>query len=319
MHFQLLSPATRRRRSGRAGVLRGLLWVAALQMPATDASCATAHPLDPGYEAVLRVVDRLSGPSHDWRQRGVAVDRVYDTHVMHHVNAMPEVSTRALGVMLRATHAAAVASKHPRYSDIALRIGMQLRAQGALQPADIRAGAIIAMISRDAAALTASSPWAPAFNGVPLARLPETAREFEYWTAAPDGASYLTAIADMASLKIVVIAHPACGFTRAAAAATRADPELRQMLSGSRALWLAPQDGTLDPRIFSAWSARHPGLPIHPVSRQTGFPDVGYWGTPTFYILRDGKVAARVVGWPAGGNKAALQKAFADAGTAAVP
>lgn len=319
MHLQLLNAAKRHQRIGRASVLRGLLWIAALQMLSPAASCAAGQSLDTGYAAVLRVVDRLSGPSHGWRERGVEVDRAFDTHVMHHVDALPALSTQELGVLLRATHAAAVASKQPRYSEIALRIGMQLRAQGALQPADIRDGAIIAMISRDGAALTPSSPWASAFKGIRLPRLPDHGQDFEYWTAATDGASYLTAIADMASLEVVVIAHPACGFTRAAADAAHADPELRRMLSGSLALWLSPQDGTLDPRIFTDWSERHPDLPIRIVARQSGFPEFRYWGTPTFYILRDGKVAARVVGWPRGGNKAALQKAFADAGIPAVP
>lgn|GEM_PF-799534 len=319
MHLQLLSSATQRRRSGRAGVLRGLLWIAALQMLTPAASCAAGQSLDLGYAAVLRAADGLSGLDHGWRTRGVAVDRAFDRHVMPQVDALDGLSTQELGVLLRATHVAAVASKQPRYSDIALRIGMQLRAQGAVQPADIRAGALIAMISRDGASLTPSSPWAPAFNGAPMPTLPETRRDFEYWTLAADAASYRTAIADTAALRIVVIAHPACGFTRAVADAARADPELGRMLSGTGALWLSPQDGTLDPRIFTDWGARHPDLPIRIVARQSGFPEFGYWGTPTFYILRDGKVAARVVGWPAGGNKAALHKAFADAGIATGP
>ena len=118
----------------------------------------------------------------------------------------------------------------------------------------------------------------------------------------------------MTALNIIVIAHPTCGFTRAVADAVRADPELLRMLSSSRTLWLSPQDGTLDPGIFTDWSERHPALPIHIAARQSDFPDLGYWGTPTFYILRDGNVVARVVGWPRGGNKAALLQAFAEAG-----
>ncbi|MEG0184915.1 MAG: hypothetical protein RR704_15865 [Stenotrophomonas sp.] len=237
-------------------------------------------------------------------------------HAMHHLDALSALCTQDLRMLLRATHAAAVASKHSRYSGIAQRIGMQLKGRGALQSADIRDGARIAMISRDGSALTSGSMWSSAFNGARPPTLPKATADVDYWTPDPDGAGYGKATAEIASLDILVIAHPTCGFTRAAADAAQTDPELRSMLSGRRALWLSPQDGTLDPRVFIDWRERHPDLPIHIVGRQSGFPELGYWGTPTFYILRDGKVVARVVGWPSGGNKAALQKAFADAGIA---
>lgn len=315
MHVQLLIAALRRPRV----MMRGLLPVATTLAMILSSPCAAGVSLEEGYATVQGTWESLSGPDHDWRERGAQVDRAFDTGVLPHTATLSRLSTPDLRVLLRATHAAAVAGKQPHYSAIALRVGVELRKRGELQPADARAGATIAVLSRDAAALAPVSPWRAAFNGRPVPRWPRVTKPFEYWTPSADGASFRAAHADMAALKIIVIAHPACGFTRAVAEAARADPDVLRILSGSRALWLSPQDGTLDLRIFTDWAERHPDLPIQVVARQTDFADFGYWGTPTFYILRDGRVAARVVGWPRGGNKAALQKAFADAGIAAEP
>ncbi|HCR32254.1 MAG TPA: hypothetical protein DIV57_02635 [Stenotrophomonas sp.] len=309
MHVQLLIMALRLPRT----VMRGFLPVATMLAVILSFPCAAGESLEEGHAIVQRTWERLSGPDHDWRERGAQVDRVFDTSVLPHTGTLSSLAASDLRVLLRATHAAAVASKQPRYSTIALRVGLELRRRGELHPADARAGAAIAMLSRDATALTPASPWLAAFNGRPVPRFPDVIRPLEYWTPGPDGESFSSAQADQASLDIIVIAHPACGFTRAAAEAARTDPELMRVLSGPRALWLSPQEGTLDPRIFRDWNDRHFDLPIHIVARQSGFSEVGYWGTPTFYTLRDGGVVARVVGWPRGGNKAMLTKAIADA------
>lgn len=315
MHVQLL---TRTPCSPRSAI-GGRRWVGLLLALLLATPCAASEPLDEGHAALLQTIDHLSGPTHHWHERAARVDRAFDTYLLPQLGVLSERSTQDLRVLLQALHAAAVAVKQPRYSTLALRVGAELRARGALQPADTRVGAIIAMLTRDARALSPTSPWVPAFNGRPLPQLPDTARAFEYWMPGPEAGGIHTATAQMAELDIIVIAHPTCGFTRAAADAANADPELLQMLSGRRTLWLSPQDGTLDTGIFSDWSERHSELPIHIVARQSDFPDIGYWGTPTFYILRDGSVVARVVGWPRGGNKAALQQALGAAGISAVP
>lgn len=315
MHVQLLIAGKRHPRIGHAVVLRAILWAAAVLHAATLAwPCMAGESLEEGYAAVLHTVDRLSGPDHAWHDRGTQVERAFQTQVLPHARALPTLSTQDLRLLLRAIHAATRATRQPDHSGLAMRVGLQLRARGALLPADMREGAAIAVISRDRTALTSSSPWGPAFDGRPLPQMPEVAQRFEYWTPASDGTTYSSGVADMASLDIVVIAHPACGFTRAVADAARADPQLLQMLSGARSLWLSPQDGTLDARIFTNWSRHYPDLPIRLAAHQSAFPGFDYWGTPTFYVLRDGEVVARVVGWPRDGNKTALLQAFTNAG-----
>lgn len=313
MHIQLLT--TTRWHPGRGGIA-GLLICLLATLPAAvlAAPGPACDGLDEGYAAVLRSVDGLSGPDHDWRDRAAQVEQVFDAHVQPQVPMMPTLCTGELRTLLQATRAAATAIKTPRYSALALAVGERLRERGALLPADIRDGAAIAMTTRDGYSLKASSPWSPAFAGRPLPQLPEGIRPFEYWTPLPGTGGYGRAVADMRSLDVVVISHPGCGFSRAAVDAAMQDPALHGLLSGARALWISPQDGTLDPRIFVDWAENHPQFPIHIVARQSGFPRFGYWGTPTFYILRDGKVAARVVGWPRDGNRAALLQAFSDAG-----
>ncbi len=315
MHVQLLIAVMRHPRIGHAMVLRASLWTVAVLYAATRAwPCMAGETLEEGYAAVLHAMDRLSGPDHAWHDRGNQVEYTFQAHVLPHARALPALSTQDLRLLLRAIHATTRATRQPDHSGLAMRVGLQLRARGALLAADMREGAAIAVISRDRSALKPSSPWAPAFGGHPLPQMPEAVQRFEYWMPSPDGAAYSSGVADMASLDIVVIAHPACGFTRAVADAARVDPQLLQMPSGVRSLWLSPQDGTLDTRIFTNWSKRHPDLPIRIAARQSAFPAFDYWGTPTFYVLRDGEVAARVVGWPRDGNKTALVQAFAKAG-----
>jgi hypothetical protein len=318
MHIQLLTTTHWHPPLGRGGIVRLLFCLLAMPAALLAAPGHVSPDLEEGYAAVLRSADGFPGPDHDWRARAAHVEKVFNARVQPQVASMHTLSTGELRTLLQATRAAATAIKTPRYSALALAAGERLRERGALLPADIRDGAAIAMITRDGYSLTPSSPWSPAFAGRPLPRLPEGIRPFEYWTPLPGTGSYGRAVADMRSLDVVVISHPGCGFSRAAVDAAKQDPALHGLLSGARALWISPQDGTLDPEVFIDWTANHPDFPIHVVARQSGFAGFGYWGTPTFYILRDGKVTARVVGWPRDGNRAALLQAFSEAGIRSV-
>lgn len=111
--------------------------------------------------------------------------------------------------------------------------------------------------------------------------------------------------------KIVVIAHPLCHFTQNATRAIEANPTVRTAMS-NHAVWIAPPDRNMDFGAFSEWRDAHPDAPIFVAYSYSSWPEVGEWGTPTFYFFENGRLIHTVVGWPKGGRmndlKEGLQK-----------
>lgn len=107
------------------------------------------------------------------------------------------------------------------------------------------------------------------------------------------------------SARIVIVAHPLCHFTQNAVRELSGMPDLWNTLT-KHAIWISPQDGRLDAKVFGAWNKAHPGAPINIVYRQAEWPMIDLWGTPIFYFFKNGKLVTKVVGWPAGGHTAEL-------------
>jgi hypothetical protein len=107
------------------------------------------------------------------------------------------------------------------------------------------------------------------------------------------------------NLKILVVAHPGCGFSRRAADEIGKDPSLSRLFE-SRAQWLAPQDANLDASAFRNWNEAHPDLSMLIAHDADELPQLTTWATPTFYFLREGRVIDKVEGWPKGGRRDAL-------------
>lgn len=112
---------------------------------------------------------------------------------------------------------------------------------------------------------------------------------------------------------IVVVAHPLCHFTRNAVGAIESDPVLHALFK-RHSLWIAPQDGHLELQAFRTWNALHPDEAMAIAYRQSDWPSIDGWDTPTFYFFRNGRVAAKVVGWPAEGHRDALLTAARNIG-----
>lgn len=113
--------------------------------------------------------------------------------------------------------------------------------------------------------------------------------------------------------QILVVAHPLCHFSRNAVAAIEGDPALRGIFLG-HSRWLAPVDRKLHVDVLRNWNTTHP-IARHSIAyRRQEWPGVDSWNTPTFYFLRDGKVVARVDGWPHEGHRQELLEAAAAIG-----
>lgn len=108
---------------------------------------------------------------------------------------------------------------------------------------------------------------------------------------------------------VVAILHPLSQPSQEAATAINADPALVAALKG-HATWLAPPEGDLHQSTFEEWNRTHPNEVMTLAYRRSEWPSFDSWDTPTFYFFNQGKLVAKVAGWPKDGNTAALVAAM---------
>lgn len=114
-------------------------------------------------------------------------------------------------------------------------------------------------------------------------------------------------------VRILVIAHPLCHFTRGAIADIESRPALERIFA-AHSVWVSPADRDIDMSPFQAWNEAHARTPIALAYAAAGWPEVRIWQTPTFFFLRDGKVVGEVVGWPKEGNVESLERELSGLG-----
>ncbi len=103
------------------------------------------------------------------------------------------------------------------------------------------------------------------------------------------------------SAEIVIISHPICHFCNRAAIAINSDQELSQIFA-NHAQWLIPPDSRFYLDAVNQWNSKFPNFTMKYIEKSSDFTMLDYWGTPTFYFLKDGSVVDKVVGWPKEGN-----------------
>lgn len=107
--------------------------------------------------------------------------------------------------------------------------------------------------------------------------------------------------------QLMVTSHPHCGPSAQLLEDAMNDEELKGLLSG--ALWLVPTGARLSTASIAAWNERAPWASLHLVNAHAEWPEITYWGTPTFYFVKDGDVLEKVVGWIPGESRGALMSA----------
>lgn len=109
-----------------------------------------------------------------------------------------------------------------------------------------------------------------------------------------DGRSMTRRTFDLATpTRIVVVAS--CHFSRDAARAIAADPELKSLFS-EHAVWLADPREQLDD--VRQWNDEFPDQPIHVAWDRREWSMLDDWAMPTFYVFHRGKLVDRWSGWP---------------------
>lgn len=83
------------------------------------------------------------------------------------------------------------------------------------------------------------------------------------------------------------------------------DPHLSAFLRG-RATWLAPVNRRIGLDVLLSSNDAHAATPLVLTDRREDWPFIRIWSTPTFYVLKDGKLVGAFEGWPEGGRRPEL-------------
>jgi hypothetical protein len=106
--------------------------------------------------------------------------------------------------------------------------------------------------------------------------------------------------------ELVMVVGSGCHFSRDALAALRADPALLARLRQANLTLVTPPRAPIPFRYLAEWNAANPTLPLRVPYNASEWETIAEAGTPEFFVFRDGKLAGHLIGWPRGGNAAAL-------------
>jgi len=108
---------------------------------------------------------------------------------------------------------------------------------------------------------------------------------------------------------VLVIADPACHFTRDAVISITDDPQLHAYFA-QHSKWLAPDGLSLRLDEMVDWNRALPDYALSLVNDVHAWDGVDYWDTPTFYFYEGGRGALTIRGWPPAGHLAELKEAI---------
>jgi hypothetical protein len=113
----------------------------------------------------------------------------------------------------------------------------------------------------------------------------------------------------MQPVQLIVVAHPGCGFTRAAARALAGDPRLADLIE-AHATWIVPPSLESDFEPIRSWNRDNPDRQMRLVYRRSEWPMIDLGGVPQFYFLKEGVVVHHVRGWRDNGQLAQIAEGF---------
>lgn len=242
------------------------------------------------------LVEALSSVHHQTRA-ALIVQRYRE---LYPAGIAERATARYLRSRFEAAEVAAFYSHDSSLADELLQLHVALANRGASTPGDAQAvlGTLILVRKLEDARIFGSA------EGIDQARqLPVLERAAPAGGDSPSllrisGGVLLEEPVDLASgTRVVVVANPACYFSQRADAAIANDGPLAEELQRS-ALWIVPPSRDLQLDTLRAWNDAHPRQRMFMVYRTIQWSFVDDWSTPVFYVLDDGKLAAKITGWP---------------------
>lgn len=194
----------------------------------------------------------------------------------------------------------------------------EMQRRGIAQPDDLRQIYDALLLARrfdEAARYAAAHPQA----GLPM--MPAIVDAFgthasgpTVWRSSADGATLTRTLLDTQGTTILVTAG--CHFSADAAEDIGRDPLLGPVFA-AHAHWLMLPPGREDLDAVRDWNRRFPAAQAELIHASEEWPQLpADWPMPGFFIVRDGKVVERIVGWPRdpADNRQPLIDALARAG-----
>lgn len=219
--------------------------------------------------------------------------------------SLEAVSDSDLHLLFRAASIAMFGTNDPKYFDAMDRPLAELRARELASKDDYRMmhGALV--LARDferADALAQTHPAMELAATPPIIdRVPAEHSGPTEWAVSPDQYQLVHQAVDLdVPAKVIVVAHPDCGFSRGAMEAVESDPVLGPLFA-EHAHWLAPQAHRLDVERLQLWNREHPSIEMTLAVDAREWPAIDEWATPIFYFFKDGELKAKVKSWPLDG------------------
>lgn len=110
----------------------------------------------------------------------------------------------------------------------------------------------------------------------------------------------------LAGSQLVMVVGSACHFSQDALAALRADPALLARLRQANLTLVTPPGASIPFHYLAEWNAANPALPLRVPYNVREWEALAQAGTPEFFLYKNGKLPGHLIGWPKGGNAAAL-------------
>lgn len=253
--------------------------------------------LERRYTSLYLLGDRRDGGSDADRGQALAA-RFHDDFPEAAQDDLSSLGDFDLWFLFRAAGLATFYAPDAAATDALTRAGRALAARGRASPADLAEtrDALLAMHRfADAQALTDAHPDAglpplPAFEDAMAADDPRPS----VWRIEPQGNALRRLPVDLGPAQVLVLAG--CHLSVDAANAIAVDPLLSGVFA-KHARWLALPPGPQDIDEARHWNGEHPAAPMQLLYARADWPMFDRWEMPTFYVVREGKVLGRVVGW----------------------
>lgn len=284
--------------------------------PRTTAPHATPSAIEQRFDAFRRIADARNARSE--RDNNQAIAKAYDELFAQYEGKARELGDYDLEFVYRAVETTAFYNPTPRYAHSTrdLLAEMQSRKLSRRQDIDSTYRALIGARLFDEARGFAEAHPSPDRRPLPqLHDAPDLASARPtIWAVSPDQRELTRQMIDLQKpAQVIVVSGPGCHFSQDAARAIRNDPTLARLFR-EHATWLNAPLGQTDFDAVQAWNREHPGQAMVIAYAKEDWPMFDNWGTPIFYIFKDGQLAETVTGWPAREGPDALVKALEKVG-----
>ncbi|TWI03605.1 hypothetical protein IP90_01419 [Luteimonas cucumeris] len=287
-----------------------------LARPAPRTAPLPAEPSDVerSFDTFSQIAD--SRTRHSEEERSLSIAHAYEEQLAKYAGNPQELDDYDLEFVFRAAQTNVFYNPTPKYARSAQTLLAEAQSRGLSRPTDfgyVYKALVSARLFDEAREFADQHP---SSDRKPLPQLHDAPglTGATAWALARDKRELTRKPIDLRQpAQVIVVSSPSCHFSQDAARDIRNDPMLAKLFR-QHATWLNPPLGTSDFDDVQAWNREHPDQPMVIAYAKDEWPMFEDWGTPIFYIFKDGELAETVRGWGAGKPHDELSKALGRVG-----